>query len=90
MDKNHSSRQHLQNHYTTPSIQIIKMETTCHLAISQTTDVHDQYSGQPGMGKGMDFLFERFTNKEEEEEEEEKEKVNSMISTVDFSDSFSL
>ena len=42
------------------------------------------------MGKGMDFLFERFTNKEEEEEEEEKEKVNSMISTVDFSDSFSL
>ncbi len=85
MDKNHSSRQHLQNHYTTPSIQIIKMETACHLAISQTTDVHDQYSDQPGMGKGMDFLFDRFTNKEEGKEENED---YSMISTRDFSDSF--
>lgn len=88
MDKNHSSRQHLQNHYTTPSIQIIKMETACHLAISQTTDVHDHYSGQPGMGKRNDFSVDDLFDKDEEEEE--KEKVYSMISTVDFSDSFSL
>lgn len=88
MDKNHSSRQHLQNHYTTPSIQIIKMETACHLAISQTTDVHDQYSDQPGMGKRNDFSVDDLFDKDEEEEE--KEKVYSMISTVDFSDSFSL
>lgn len=88
MDKNNSSRQHLQNHYTTPSIQIIKMETACHLAISQTTDVHDHYSDQPGMGKRNDFSVDDLFDKDEEEEE--KEKVYSMISTVDFSDSFSL
>lgn len=88
MDKNHSSRQHLQNHYTTPSIQIIKMETACHLAISQTTDVHNQPSNMPGMGKRNDFSVDDLFDKDEEEEE--KEKVYSMISTVDFSDSFSL
>ena len=88
MDKNHSSRQHLQNHYTTPSIQIIKMETACHLAISQTTDVHNQQSDMPGMGKRNDFSVDDLFDKDEEEEE--KEKVYSMISTVDFSDSFSL
>lgn len=88
MDKNHSSRQHLQNHYTTPSIQIIKMETACHLAISQTTDVHNLPSDMPGMGKRNDFSVDDLFDKDEEEEE--KEKVYSMISTVDFSDSFSL
>ena len=88
MDKNHSSRQHLQNHYTTPNIQIITTETTHLMVVSPTTDIHNQQSDMPGMGKRNDFSVDDLFEKDEEEEE--KEKVYSMISTVDFSDSFSL
>lgn len=58
------------------------------MVVSPTTDIHNQQSDMPGMGKRNDFSVDDLFDKDAEEEE--KEKVYSMISTVDFSDSFSL
>lgn len=88
MDKHNTNHRHPLLPYTTPNIQIITTETTHLMVVSPTTDIHDQKSDMPGMGKRNDFSFDDLFDKDEEEEE--KEKVYSMISTVDFSDSFSL